>query len=436
MVNPLLPLSGLRIAATVPPPAWFGGVDHAFALDMAAEIRNLGAKLLPVDVSGFVSHSPDYSLAAIRALRSFRPDLVISLPNAGYALLCTTPDGENIFRDVLEVPTIMIWDHALHQFSRLLLGGTDASSRSCIELLRAALDHRLFVHYSPDKGHIAAMDSLGILSANKVRPFIHFAFPTYARRGGHPAEDGGVSSPFAFAGNIYLDSSRNLPYHNHPALAGIESRMLAAKERDITRSFWSLLMDEIERCDESTRNELGLIPECFSFWSFVNDEVQVVGTTESRLAVLGGLKRECNFFGNFMEPHMAGTLRDEYGICVRGNLNCVSELPLLYQRSALIVDVINAGYISGVSPKVPSCLASGGLIVFDYKEDFREAVGEVAELVMYRSLEEMHSLIEGYLGDSLKRRKVARDLQQLVLRSFTFDTFCRKALTEEAGWRA
>ncbi|HUI79477.1 MAG TPA: glycosyltransferase [Bryobacteraceae bacterium] len=290
-----------------------------------------------------------------------------------------------------------------------------------------------FIHYSPDRGHTAALDRLGILSAAKVRQFVHFAFPVYARCGGQPF-DGAIGSRLAFAGNLYVEGSRNLPSRNHPVLAGIEARMAARKRAEITCSCWDLLMDEIQRCEESIRDGLDLDPDRAPFWSFVNDAVQVVGTTESRLTVLTGLRREFDFFGNFMEPAMAGPLFEQYGIRVRRNLDCISELPLLYQNSELIVDVINAGYISGISPKVPSCLASGGLIVFDYKQDFREALGEAADLVMFRNLDEMRSLIDGYLGNPRKRRAVALELQQRVLREFTFDAFCRRVLVEESAW--
>jgi Glycosyl transferases group 1 len=434
VVIPLLPLSGLRIAVTIPPSTWFGGVDYAFAMDMADEMRRLGANLLAIDVAGFVDHRPGHSREAIEALRLFQPDVAMSLPNAGYALLCTTPEGGNVFRDVLEIPTIMIWDHGVHQFSRLLLGSAGRSNQCCVARLRAELENSLFIHYSPDKGHIAAMDTLGILNANKVHSFVHFAFPIYARRASGPLTGGLAGPRLAFAGNIYLEGSCRLPFRNDPVLAAIEARMLAGKEADLTRSIWNLLMDEIDRCDEATRDELGLHPNCASFWPFVNDEVQIVGTTESRLTVLKGLRREIDFFGNFMEPQMAGTVLEEFGIRMRGSLDCLTELPSLYRNRELIVDVINAGYISGISPKVPSCLACGGLILFDYKQDFREAIGELADLVMYRSLDHLNSLVEEYLENPRKRREVTLDLQQRVLREFTFGAFCQLALADEPKW--
>ena len=212
--------------------------------------------------------------------------------------------------------------------------------------------------------------------------------------------------------------------------------MLEAKKTQLTTSFWDLLLAEIDRYDEGTRKELGLQPDSTFFWSFVHDKIELVGNTSARLAVLTSLRHECEFFGNFMEPQAASRLWDQYGIRYRGSLDCVSQLPSLYRNSELIVDVIHAGYISGSSPKVTSCLASGGLILFDYKGDFRQGMGEIADLVMYRSLDHLHSLVEEYLGHPRKRREVARDLQHRVLREFTFGAFCKRVLVDEPAWRA
>lgn len=433
-------LNGLRVAVTIPPCGWFGGVDYRFALDMADELRCQGATLFELHLGGFIARNEAYIHSSIEALRAFHPDLAVALPNAGYALLCVTTERENLFRDILEIPTILIWDHGVLQFSQLILssphGRAGDESGNCIERLRRALDHPLFVHYSPDKGHVAAMHRLGILDAAKVTSFVHFAFPVYARAGRKPSSNGNIGSRLAFAGNVYLERSQNAPFRNRPVLAGIESRMLQAKKTHVTTSFWELLLAEIETQDEDTRRELGLQPDAEFFWRFAHDEIEVVGNTEARLGMLTALRHECDFYGNFVEPQMASTLRDRYGIRMRETLDCISELPSLYRNSELIVDAINAGYISGTSPKVTSCLACGGLILFDYKEDFRQELGDVADLIMYRSIDHLHSLIEQYLDDPNKRRDVSRRLQERVLEKFTFGIFCKQILADQPAWCA
>src|SRR4029077_14173843 len=95
------PLHGLRVVTTMPPHTWFGGVDYNFAVEMSEELRALGAEFFDLDVAGFHSGNQNYINGAIEALKVFRPDVALPLPNALYALLCVTRDGKNILRDIL-----------------------------------------------------------------------------------------------------------------------------------------------------------------------------------------------------------------------------------------------------------------------------------------------------------------------------------------------
>jgi len=181
------PLAGLRIVVTIPPYAWFGGVDFNFATEMSEELRTLGAEVFDLDLYGFIAGNELGMEQAVAALKTFDPDVAISLPNAGYALLARTPRGQNVFRDVLEIPTIMLWDHGLLQFPSLVLSplpdGPEFSADGSIERLRAAIDHPLYVHYSPDRGHITELDRLGVISRDKVHFYLQPAYPNYVRHG-------------------------------------------------------------------------------------------------------------------------------------------------------------------------------------------------------------------------------------------------------------
>ncbi len=99
-----LPLAGLRIAITLPPHGWFGGVDYNFAIEMSEELRVLGATVFDVDVAGFTSQNEIYIDNVVEALKNFHPDVAVSLPNALYILLCVTRGQKNIFRDILRDP--------------------------------------------------------------------------------------------------------------------------------------------------------------------------------------------------------------------------------------------------------------------------------------------------------------------------------------------
>ena len=101
-----LPLAGLRIVTTRPPLNWFGGVDFDFATEMAEELRAMGAAVFELDVRGFIFPNRDYVKAVTQELRSFHPDVAMALPNATYALLCCSAQGQNIFATSCRSPSL------------------------------------------------------------------------------------------------------------------------------------------------------------------------------------------------------------------------------------------------------------------------------------------------------------------------------------------
>jgi hypothetical protein len=433
-----LPLAGLRIAVTLPPHGWFGGVDYNFSIEMSEELRTLGATVFDVDVAGFTSQNDVYIAGVIEALRAFRPDVAVSLPNALYILHCITRDQRNIFRDILRIPTLMLWDHGLLQLPRQILNhnpdNPEDSQRGAVRRIRRVLDHPLYLHYSPDKGHIAALDKLGIVEARKVRPFLQPAYPNFVRYGYRTPPGNTFRTQVAFAGNVYLQAAGGLSFRQHPLLAGIEARVMEAKKTRLTECLWDLLMAEIGALDRRSRKQLSLDGNSSFFWNFMHEEIEMVGNTEVRLAVLTGLKREYEFYGNFMEPKSVSTLRDRYRIRFRKCLDYFTELPLLFINSDVIVDVVNLGYNTGVSPKIMGCFASGGLILFDYKEDFGRIMGDIGGQVMYRSVDHLNSLVDEYLTNPRHRRDVARYLQHRVSTEFSFGALARRLLVDERAW--
>jgi spore maturation protein CgeB len=103
-------------------------------------------------------------------------------------------------------------------------------------------------------------------------------------------------------------------------------------------------------------------------------------------------------------------------------------------NSDVIVDVINLGYNTGISPKVMGCFAAGGLMLFDYKEDFSRIMGDAAGEVMYRSIEQLNSLVDGYLAKPHRRRDVASYLQHRVVTEFSFSALAKRLLVDERAW--
>jgi hypothetical protein len=423
----------------MPPYTWFGGVDFNFAVEMIDDLRSLGAEVFELDLYGFVARNELFIESAIASLKAFRPDLAITLPNAGYGLLSATMEGRNVFKDILGIPSLMLWDHGLLQFPKLVLdplpGSPAEASEGSLKRLRTALNHALYIHYSPDRGHIAALDNLGIISASKVHFFLQPAYPNFVRYAYQTAPSNAFKTRIAFAGNVYLEASRNLPFSGITALMEVQSRVMAKKKGSLPKCLWDLFLEEIGELDKKTRRELRLEPESSFFWRYLHDEIELNGNTTVRLAVLTGLQHSYEFFGNFIEPASISKLRNHYNVTFRKSLDYFTELPLLFMNCDLLVDIVNLGYNSGISPKIIGCMACGGLPLFDYKDDFRDCMGDIAELVMYRSIEHLNALIETFLSDRRKRVDVTRYLQHRVSTEFSFRSLCRRMLVDEPFWR-
>jgi Glycosyl transferases group 1 len=427
------PLKGLRIVTTIPPHSWFGGIDYNFAVEMAEELRTLGAEVFELNIGSFITNNDIYIRDSIQALKSFRPKVALPVPNALYALLCRD-GGKNIFKDILQIPTIMLWDHGLLQLPQQILGPLpnrpEDSAGGCIRRLKQVLDHPLFIHYSPDHGHIDALDKLGVIDRSKVRFFLQPAYPNFVRYGYRAAPANAYRTRVAFAGNVYVKGAESLPFRNTPGLGEIESRVVAAKKHRLTACLWDLISAEIAALDKPTRKRLRLEPNHTFFWQFMHEEIEVVGNTEARLGVLAGLKREFDFFGNFVEPDSVATLRDRYRMKFRKSLDYFTELPLLFINSDVVVDIVNLGYNTGVSPKIMGCFACGGLVLFDYKTDFHHSMGDFGGHVMYRNLDQLNSMVEDYLSNPRKRREVSRYLQHRVATEFNFSVLSQKILAD------
>jgi len=433
------PLEGLRVVATMPPHPWFGGIDYNFAVEMRDELRALGASVFDLHVGSLITRNDLYIRDSIQALKSFKPDVAISLPNALYALQCKTLKNENIFKDVLEIPTLMLWDHGLLQLPQQILEPLPATPAQSVggslRRLRKALDHPLYVHYSPDRGHIAVLDKLGVIDRSKVRFFLQPAYPNYVRYGYRSPASGAFRTRMAFAGNVYVKGAESLPFRDNPELAAIQARVIGVKKTRFTECLWNLISADLDTLDADVRKRLRLQPNQSFFWQFMPEEIETVGNTEARLLILTSLKRDFDFYGNFMEPESVATLRDHYHMRFRKCLDYFTELPLLFMNSDIIVDIVNLGYNTGISPKIMGCFACGGLVLFDYKSDFHHSLGEIGDQVMYRDADHLNSLVDEYLSNPRKRRDVSRYLQQRVTTEFTFRDLAKRILRDEPVWR-
>ena len=166
-----------RIAITRPPRGWFHNIPTRMFEIYRQVLIELNLSVFEVEVEAFLPPDMGRITSLLSDLRAFKPDLAIGLPYGTYALICRMPaqrDGwrPNLFVDVLEIPTICIWDHAPIQEANQLLGPLPHHSAQSVAgalgTLRRALSNPLIVHWSRDSGQTRIMRELGFVRPDQV----------------------------------------------------------------------------------------------------------------------------------------------------------------------------------------------------------------------------------------------------------------------------
>src|SRR5262249_47386753 len=153
---------------------WFGGSDRRGALSTLHDLeQRFGFNFHRVDTTPFILGDASGQRDEIAQLRAYRPQLAISLTNAGYALTCRLAGAKhNLFTDVLQVPLMMLWDHGLFQFPAIILSPLpqqpEDSSAGAISRVAETINHPLMHHFAIDSGQVAEMLRLGLLQTKNV----------------------------------------------------------------------------------------------------------------------------------------------------------------------------------------------------------------------------------------------------------------------------
>ena len=241
-------------------------------------------------------------IAALTAdLRRFRPDFAFGVPHLSHALRCCLPalrDGyrPNLFTDVLDIPTLGLWDHAPIELADQLLTplpAVPAESRPvAMETMRRQLLHPRLVHWSRDAGQTRIMRGL-VLTApasviREVTP-LPAGFPPPPC----PPRPCGIP-PVAFFGRLYQDENPQ----PHPALEALASRTIDAWLAHRERPLWDVLAQEITALDSGLRAELALDPGQTYFWRYARRLIAHRAQTALRLHLLGGAGFPLACYGN------------------------------------------------------------------------------------------------------------------------------------------
>jgi hypothetical protein len=427
---------GPRVVVTRPPTDWFYGLAHQYAALYARSLRGLGAEVLAVPVEPFASQDGEAIRDLVGEIRRFRPDLAIGLHDAGYALCCRaarTPQDTptNIFVDWLELPTILLWDHALLQFAPILLGPLPdhphESVGECVAGLRTELSHPLYLHVARDSGHRELAHELGVLPRERVLVEPSFAHPDLFAERDRPSTR---RADLAFFGHMRPLDPRSRPARHHPELLEVCELVLRGKVGRLETPVLEDLIGALDDLRPTLRASLRLDPDESFYWSVLSSEM-AVAQTRLRQAVLEGLGREIAFYGEYGSPEAGGLVdrrpeRFDFG----------AELARALASTAVTVDLVNPGFLHGYGSKVMNCFAAGGFMLLDRKQDFIELFGELGEAVSFSSLDELRAKAEYYLAKTEERTAISTELGDRIRTHHSLPGLLRRVTDFALGARA
>ena len=420
-------LARLRLIATLPPPQHFAGCALDIARDRIAALRALGATVREFDTSAFYADDRATLQPQIDDLRSFQADAVIGMPNAGYAVEIVvrdgSPEGEvrNLFLDVLALPTILYWDHPLVQSPKYVVpswpSSPGESTDGVLGRIRRLMRHPLAVHFFPDSGQLSELRRLGVADFGGDRCFIHGVSAEFDE--GHGVSpDERQDHLVAFFGNVRTGATRTIQYED-PALTAVRERALAVCMSDWDRPPYHAYREAIGALEPDERARLRLDVDQSFYWRFLYDEVCVVANGEPRFRKVLSCGRPLTYFGGFADVE-SRALAAEAGVTLASQyLPYGRALAAAYRRARVSIDVVNAPFISGFSPKLLSCFASGGFMLTTRTADMRVALGRLVDSIGFSSADQLADRVEYYLSRDRERRELTREIQDVVGRHWT-----------------
>lgn len=420
-----------RIAVTMPPPNWFHGIAAELARIYRDGLKDLGIDVIEVPVEAFLPPDLGWIARLKDAMLSFRPELAIGLSHASYALICRMPpdrDGyrRNFFTEVLDLPTICLWDHAPMDLAFSVLGPlpeTAAGSRpGAMAELQRALKHPRIIHWSRDRQQSRIMTELSLADAAHIVHVPAPALPPFvnSRNAGiRPAADVG------FVGHLYQ------------ALAAdwdAEVRMLAAGALGCldNGNLWNAVVAGIDAMPQEARARLRLSCDETFFWQFAHRFILHDAQTVTRLAALGAAGVPVACIGNidFSVSGVPDNLVDG-----GTHVDFAAGLPKALSACAITLDVLNPGFIDGYSHKPVLGFAAGGFVLLNRVNGFVESFGEAGEAVSWTSHADLAAKIDRYLTRPALRQEIGDAIRAEIAARHTLSHALRRVLDFAAELR-
>jgi hypothetical protein len=401
-----------RIAVTVPPAEWFHGISRALFEIYRAELEALGLKIFDVPIDAFLLPDVTRVDAIASDLKAFRPELAFGLHKGVCALLCRMPARRgrraNLFLDVLDIPTVCLWDHAPLELADQLLAphpaGPGDSEGGARRKLGEIWTHPRVMHWSPDTGQTELMQELRFVRPGRVINASLPGVPEFHPQGVTPDRRVG------FIGHLYQEP-RQYP---DPAIEDVARKTLEGWSGE--PGLWYVLLDRIAALDGALRTRLALDLDQSYFWHFAHRLILHDAQTALRLKVLGSAGIDVLCYGN-LKTDSFEVPRNL--IAVPGHIPYGPALAACLARHEIMIDAFNPGSIHGFSHKPMIAFASGGFMLVNRKRDFIHAFGDAGEAVSYQpDSGELAAKIDLFLTKPAYRREVGDAIREIIAERF------------------
>jgi hypothetical protein len=435
-------LSGLRLVVTMPPTEFFGGLDRRRAMDQAAALRALGATVYEFETEAVYLNAQSRLQHQIDEIREFAADAVIGAQHGGYAIqggMIPAPGSseeepsKNLFLDVMGLPTVLYWDHVITQAARYVITSwprsPEESESGVTSTLKTLLTHPNAINFFPDSGHAAEIEKLGLYSCEHDPFFVTAVSQAFVQHGLEEHGSAVQCEELAFFGNIYLSASEQIPYCDQPALMKIRETALSRCKADWNLPVYDAYLEALQVISTEGRSALKLDRDQSFYWRFLYDELSIAANGEHRFATIAACNRPITFYGGFADPASRTAIASK-GWQLRDALPHDGSLAEAYRTTKLTIDVVNAPFINGFSPKLLECFSAGGFMLTTRKKDMSAAFGDLSDAIGYSNAAELGAKIDYFLTHESERRRVTRDMQEIIRRDHTAAALFARTLPE------
>lgn len=102
-----------------------------------------------------------------------------------------------------------------------------------------------------------------------------------------------------------------------------------------------------------------------------------------------------------------------------GKVDYYKELPKLYKKAKIIINVTSFQMVSAVNQRVFDVFSSGGFLISDYREDYDLLFGK-GVIPVYKNPDDLTEIVKKYLADEEERKSISESVKQILKKKHNY----------------